>query len=162
MVMQDQQGLRAQRGWGYVNGTNTSPKDPSKLSEWNAAHDQIVGIGTMVEALLQHELKPINNAKVAWNRVKEKTHSKGIISKLKCLSSTIQNHITPDIPASTNITEIKDSLGLVFKGGAPMNEWLIVLLLNSLSDGDYDWLRNDPLGFMTNTKITVTSEDIVK
>jgi len=52
-------------------------------------------------------------------------------------------------------------LGSVFEGGAPTNEeWLIVLLLNSLSDRAYNWLREDLLGFMTNTKITVTSEDI--
>jgi len=38
--------LRAQRGWGYVDGTTTAP-DPLELSEWNAAHDQIVGaLGT--------------------------------------------------------------------------------------------------------------------
>ena len=59
--------------------------------------------------------------------------------------------------------EIKDALGLVFEGGAPTNkEWLIILVLNSLSDGSYDWLRKDLLGFMTNMKITTTSEDIVE
>jgi len=35
--------LREQRGWGYMDGTNTAPKDPLELLEWNAAHDQIVG-----------------------------------------------------------------------------------------------------------------------
>jgi len=56
--------LRAQRGWGYVDGTNTAPKDPSELLEWNAVHGQIMGaLGTMVEASLQHKLEPINNAK---------------------------------------------------------------------------------------------------
>ena len=57
-----------------------------ELSEWNAAHDQIVGaLGTMVGASLQCELESINNAKVAWEKLKEKTHLKGIISKLECL-----------------------------------------------------------------------------
>jgi len=51
----------------------------------------------------------------------------------------------------------------VFEGGAPTNEeWLIVLLLNSLSDRSYDWLRKDLLGFMTNAKITTMSKDIIK
>jgi len=46
--------LRAQRGWGYMDGTVTAPKDALELSEWNAAHDQIVGaLRTMVEASLQ-------------------------------------------------------------------------------------------------------------
>src|SRR5882672_6216476 len=97
--------LRAQRGWGYVDGTNTAPKDPLELLEWNAAHDQIVGaLRTMVEASLQHKLEPINNGKVAWNKLKD---SKGIISKLECLSSAIRNCITPDTPASATIMEIK-------------------------------------------------------
>ena len=41
-------------------------------------------------------------------------------------------------------------------------EWLVILLLNSLSDGNYDWLRKDPLCFMMNMKITVTSKDIIE
>ena len=46
--------LRAQRGWGYIDG-----KDPLELLEWKAAHDQIVGtLRTMVEASLQCELEP--------------------------------------------------------------------------------------------------------
>jgi len=64
----------------------------------------------------------------------------------------------PDVPASTTITEIKDALGSVFEGGAPTNkEWLIILLLNSLSNGSYYWLRKDLLGFITNAKITTMS-----
>jgi len=115
----------------------------------------------MVEAPLQWELKSINNVEVAWRKLKEKTHSKGIIAKLKCLMSAICSHIVPETPASTTITAIKDALGSVFEGGAPMiEEWLIILLLNSLSDGNYDWVRKDLLGFMTNTKIVITSKDI--
>ena len=64
----------------------------------------------------------------------------------------------PDVPASTTITEIKDALGSVFEGGAPTNEeWLVILLLNSLSDRSYNWLRKNLLGFMTNAKITTMS-----
>jgi len=135
-----------------------------ELSEWNAAHDQIVGaLGTMVGASLQCELESINNAKVAWEKLKEKTHLKGIISKLKCLSSAICSRIVSNIPASTTITKIKDALGAIFKGGPPSNEeWLIVLLLNSLSVGNYNWLRKDLLRFMMNAKIMVTSKDIIE
>ena len=70
----------------------------------------------MVKALLQHELKLINNAKVAWEKLKLKTHSKGIISKLECPTSTICSCIVANVPASTTITEIKDALGQFSKG----------------------------------------------
>ena len=109
--------LRAQRGWGYIDGTITTPKDMLELSEQNAAHDQILGaLGTMVEASLQCKLESITNTKVAWEKLKEKIHSKGIISKLKCLLSAICNCIVSDIPASTTITKIKDTLGSIVVG----------------------------------------------
>src|SRR5882724_10993333 len=76
--------LRAQRGWGYVDGITVVPKDTQGLSKWNATNDQIVcALGTMVEASLQCKLKLIKNAKTAWEKLKEKIHSKGIISKLE-------------------------------------------------------------------------------
>jgi len=139
-------------------------KDAQELSEWKATHNQIVGaLRTMVKAPLQQELKSINNTEVAWRNLKEKIHSKGIIAKLECLTSTNHSRIVPDTPASTTIADIKDALGLVFEGGAPMiEEWLVILLLNSLSDGNYDWLRKDLLGFMTNTKIAIMSKDIIE
>ena len=99
---------------------------------------------------------------VAWEKLREKTHSKGIITKLECLTLAICSGIVLDIPTSTTITEIKDTLGSVFKGVPTKEEWLIVLLLNSLSDRNYDWLRKDLLGFMMNMKITVMSKDIIE
>ena len=135
--------LRAQRVWGYVNRMITAPKDGTPdAKEWLAAHDQIVrALGTMVEAPLQCKLEPIKDAAKAWKVLKEKTHCKGLIAKLENLMLAIHNCITPDTPANITITEIRDALGLVFEGGAPTSEeWLIMLLLNSLSDGQYDWL----------------------
>jgi len=46
--------FRAQRGWGYVHGSLTTPKgNTPKEVEWLAAHDKIVSaLGTMVEAPL--------------------------------------------------------------------------------------------------------------
>src|SRR5882724_13661148 len=71
--------LRAQRGWGYIDGSLTAPKNNTpKEEEWLAAHDQIVSaLGTMVEASLQCELESIKDATIAWKLLKEKTHSKG-------------------------------------------------------------------------------------
>ena len=141
--------LRAQRGWGYIDGSLTAPKtNTPEEEEWWEAHNQIVSaLGTMVEASLQHELESIKDATIAWKLLKEKTHSMGLISKLENLTSAIHNCIVPDTPASTTITEIKDSLGSVFEGCPPSSEeWLIILLLNSLSDSQYDWLHKDLLG----------------
>jgi len=127
-------------------------------------NDQIVrALGTAVEASLQRELETITNAKAAWDKLKEKTHVKGIIAKLEALTSTIRNCITSSIPTSTTITEIKDALTSVFEGSAPMQEeWPVILLLNTLADGEYDWLQKDLLGFMTNSKIQVSADDIVE
>jgi len=106
------------------------------------ANNQIIGALSMViEASLQRELETITNAKSAWDRLKEKMHAKGIIAKLEALTSAIQGHITSSIPASTTITEIKDALTSVFEGSVRTQEkWLVVLLLNALTDGEYDWL----------------------
>jgi hypothetical protein len=61
------------------------------------------------------------------------------------------------------IVKIKDSLTTVFKGKEPTKEeWLIVLLLNALSDSNYDWLHKALLGFMTNSKVQMMSSNIIK
>jgi len=106
--------LRAQRGWKYITRKESEPKNgtPEK-SKWNDANNQIVGaLGTAVEALLQRALEAIMNAKLAWDKLKEKTYSKGVIVKLEALTSAIQNHVTLTVPASTTITEIKHTLSL--------------------------------------------------
>src|SRR6266481_3989055 len=105
--------LRAQRGWGYVDRSTTPLKSNTPEEKaWLAAHDQIAGaLGTMAEALLQCKLESIKDVSMVWKLLKEKTHSKGLISKLENLTFTIHNHITPDTPASTTITEIRDALG---------------------------------------------------
>jgi hypothetical protein len=157
--------LRAQHAWGYIDGTQVVPKEgTAEKLEYLAEHDQIVGaLGTIVEASLQNELLTITDAKGAWMKLKEKTHSKGIIAKLEAITSAIRNCFNSSTPASTTIVEIKDSLATVFEVKEPtQEEWLIVLLLNALSDGKYDWLRKDLLGFMTNSKVQMTSSDIVE
>ena len=79
------------------------------------------------------------------------------------MTSAIHNCIAHDIPASTTINEIRAAMGSVFEGGLlSSEEWLIVLLLNSLSNGQYDWLRKDLLKFMTNVWTSITSGDIIE
>ena len=51
----------------------------------------------------------------------------------------------------------------MFKGSAPtQEEWLVVLLLNPLAVGEYEWLSKGLLGFMTNSKIQTSAEDIIE
>jgi len=83
--------LRSQCSWGYVTGTEKEPaKDTPERAEWVAAHDQITGVlVTIVEPTLQYKLESITNTHEAWNKLKEKTHSKGIIAKLENLTTTV-------------------------------------------------------------------------
>ena len=73
--------LRAQKGCGYIDRSLVAPKanTPEEV-EWLAAH--VSALGTMVEASLQQELESIKDVAKAWKLFKEKTHLKGIISKL--------------------------------------------------------------------------------
>jgi hypothetical protein len=105
--------LRAQKAWKYVVGTIPEPKDrTAKKTEWLEAHDLIIGaMGTIVEAHLQHELENITSVKLAWEKLKEKTHLKGMIAKLESMTLAIRNRIDSTVPASMTITEIKDALG---------------------------------------------------
>ena len=156
--------LRQQRAWRFVDGTEKELTAITEKTEWLATNEQIVGaLGTIVEPALQRELEKISNAKAAWDKLKEKTHSRGIIAKLKSITSAIRNHTPVDTPTCTTITEIKDGLSTIFEGGGPtQEEWLIVLLLKLLWDGEYDWLRKDLLRFMMNSKMQITSDDIIE
>ena len=84
MVMRDQHGTQSAERVGIHQWiTHHAKNQHSKEEEWLAAHNQIVSaLGSMVEASLQCELESIKDATIAWKLLKEKTHSKGLISKL--------------------------------------------------------------------------------
>ncbi|HEV7735755.1 MAG TPA: hypothetical protein VGO47_00040, partial [Chlamydiales bacterium] len=42
------------------------------------------------------------------------------------------------------------------------DEWTTVLLLNALNTPNYSWLRKKLISFLTNSKLTLTVEDIVQ
>jgi hypothetical protein len=112
--------LRSQRGWKYVDRSAPEPSGTKLRAEWTEANDQIVGaLSTIVEASLQRELETIKSAKAAWEKLKEKTHPKGIIAKLENLQSAIRNRFTASTPFSTTITEIRDALTAVFENATP-------------------------------------------
>ncbi|KAF8572745.1 hypothetical protein K439DRAFT_1625562, partial [Ramaria rubella] len=146
--------LHAQKAWKYVDGSFKRPTDTMLLTEWLEANDQIIGaLGGIVDVSLQRKLESITQVAMAWQKLKEKTQSTGIIAKLESMQSAIWNRFTVEVPFSTTITEIRDSLTAIFDAATPtVDEWLIVLLLNALSDGTFDWLQKDLIMFMTNSK----------
>ncbi|KAF8586266.1 hypothetical protein K439DRAFT_1615259 [Ramaria rubella] len=156
--------LRAQKAWKYVDGSSKRPTDTTLLTEWLEANDQIVGaLGGIVDVSLQHKLESITEPAMAWQKLKEKMQSTGIIAKLESMQSAIRNRFTVEVPFSTTITEICDSLTAIFDVASPtVDEWLIVLLLNALSDGTFNWLRKDLIMFMTNSKVQLSVKDIIE
>ncbi|KAF8579839.1 hypothetical protein K439DRAFT_1620278 [Ramaria rubella] len=87
----------------------------------------------------------------------------GIIAKLESMQLAIRNRFTPEILFSTTITELHNSLTPVFDDSPPMaDEWLIIVLLNTLSDGPYDWLQKELITFMTNSKVQLSIKDLIK
>ncbi|KAF8590323.1 hypothetical protein K439DRAFT_1612103 [Ramaria rubella] len=140
------------------------PSDTTLLASWLEANNQIIGaLGGIIDVSLQCELESITEATPAWKRLKEKMQSTGIIAKLESMQSTIRNRFTPGIPFSMTITEIRDSLTAVFDNATPTtDDWLIVLLLNVLSDGTFDWLQKYLITFMTNVKVQLSAKDIIE
>ncbi|KAF8576017.1 hypothetical protein K439DRAFT_1623161 [Ramaria rubella] len=134
------------------------PTTDIKLQDnWKEINAQIVGVlGTIVDPSLQRELVTITTAADAWRKLKEKTQSKGIIAKLENMQAAIRARFTPGIPFNTTITNIQDWLGEIFDPDpSKQEEWLIILLLNALSDGEFDWLRKDLLLFHDELKSPV-------
>ncbi|KIJ34438.1 hypothetical protein M422DRAFT_51994 [Sphaerobolus stellatus SS14] len=100
--------LRAQRAY-KCSSENT----------WLEVNDQIVGaLGTIVDEPFQRELDSIINAKKAWDKLREKTQPKGLISKLENMQVAIKNRFSLGTPVSSTIIEIRDSLSAVFENGA--------------------------------------------
>ncbi|KAF8591819.1 hypothetical protein K439DRAFT_1610938 [Ramaria rubella] len=144
--------LCAQKAWKYINPSTPIPTDKDEKTKWHEIHDQLVeALGTIIDPLLQRELESITEAPKAWSKLKEKTHPHGIIAKLESLSTTIRTRFSADIPFSKTITEIRDML--LLRSSKELDKWSIILLLNALSDGRYDWLRKDLLTFMVNQKV---------
>ncbi|KAF8576309.1 hypothetical protein K439DRAFT_1622939 [Ramaria rubella] len=140
------------------------PTDVKLQADWKEINDQIVGaLGTIVDPPLQHELMSIMDALSAWKKLKEKTQSTGIIAKLENMQAAIRAHFLADTPFSVTIANICDWLAEIFDPNPPkQEEWLIILLLNTLSDSEFDWLRKDLLSFMTNSKVQLTFQDVIE
>ncbi|KAF8592630.1 hypothetical protein K439DRAFT_1610399 [Ramaria rubella] len=130
--------LCTQKAWKkkYIDPNTPIPTDKDEKLKWIKIHDQLVGaLGTIVDPSLQCELESIMEVPKAWLKLKEKTHSHGIIVKLESISTAIRTRFSVDVPFSKTITEIRDAVAAVFEGTAPTeDEWSIILLLNVVMD----------------------------
>ncbi|KAF8573433.1 hypothetical protein K439DRAFT_1625086 [Ramaria rubella] len=111
-----------------VHRPNTPvPTDKDRREKWNEIHDQLVGaMGTIVDPSLQRELESITETLKAWLKLKEKTHSHGIIAKLESISMAIRTRFSPEIPF--RITEVQDAVAAIFEGTALTEaKWSIIL-----------------------------------
>ncbi|KAF8578093.1 hypothetical protein K439DRAFT_1621594 [Ramaria rubella] len=117
--------LHAQKAWKYIDPNTLVPTDEDEKMKWIEIHDQLVGVlGMIVDPSLQHKLESIMEAPKAWLKLKEKTHSHGIIAKLESVSTAIRTRFSADVPFSKTITEIWDAVAAVFEGTAPTkDEW---------------------------------------
>ncbi|HEV7736039.1 MAG TPA: DDE-type integrase/transposase/recombinase, partial [Chlamydiales bacterium] len=127
-------------------------------------NDKIVGaLGAIVDMSLQRGLNTITIAKTAWDKLKEKTQAKGIFGKLEQMQIAIKAQFNEDVPFINTINEIRDAILEIHEPNAPTkDEWVTVLLLNALNSPNYDWLRKNLISFLTNSKITLSVEDIIQ
>lgn len=62
------------------------------------------------------------------------------MSKLSTFQSAVQLRITSP---SNNIAELKDHISIIYDEKEPTREeWTVILLLQLLADGEYEWLRS--------------------
>jgi hypothetical protein len=149
----------------YIKGSLSSPpRVTSKIAAWDVANDRIVGAlcGVMEDSLVQ-EVEKLTTAKEAWTYLKSKTYQGGIVSKLTALQSAIRTHITSAASINPTLADIKDLIANVYDEDIPTRkEWTIVILLQALADGKFDWLRKQFITVMTKKDSNLTSDDIIK
>jgi hypothetical protein len=157
--------LRAHGTWSYIDGPSSEPpKNATELAAWTVMNDRIVGaLCGIIEDSLVQEVEKLTAAKDTWTYLKLKTHQGGIISKLTALQSAIRTRITSAASINPTLADIKDLITNVYDEGTPTREeWTIIILLQALADGEFDWLRKQFITVITKKDSTLTSEDIIK
>jgi gag-polypeptide of LTR copia-type len=156
--------LRSQGLWSYIEGLNSKkPADPKALPIWSDTNDRIVGaLCQIVDYPLWRGIEDFTTAREAWNFLKSKTYQHGIISKMNTLQAAVRIRFTSHNSFDSTINELKDQLAIIYDQKPPSkDEWLIVLLLQTLSDGEFEWIRKNLIGFMTTSTTSLTSADII-
>jgi hypothetical protein len=157
--------FRSHGTWSYIEGSPSSlPRVTSEITVWDVANNRIVGaLCGVVEDSLVQEVEKLTTVKEAWTYLKSKTHQGGIISKLMALQSVIRTRITSAASINPMLADIKDLIANIYDKGIPMcKEWTIVILLQVLADGEFNWLRKQFITVMTKKDSNLTSDDIIK
>ncbi|KAF8589057.1 hypothetical protein K439DRAFT_1613121 [Ramaria rubella] len=127
-------------------------------------NDRVVGaLCQVVDDPLMQEIKKFVTAKKAWTHLKAKTHQGGMISKLNTIHTAIRTRFVSHSTFSATILEIKDQIATIYNDKEPTREeWTIVLLLQALCDGEFEWMRKNLMSFITTSGMTLSSDDIIK
>lgn len=147
----------------YIDGTSSEPSDEKEKARWLEINDKIVGaLGLIVDTPLQRELETISTVKGAWDYIEGKYNAKTLSTKLKHMQTAIRSRFSRNTPVMRTMMEIEDAMDTIFeKGVGPTREeWLSILIMNALSDEEYEWLKKDLLSFIINLSIKVTVKDI--
>src|SRR6266481_2732773 len=134
------------------------------LKEWSMANDRIVGaLCSIVDDTLLQELEKLTTAKAAWQYLKQKTHQASIISKLTALQNAICTRFTTATSILPTIADIKDLMANIYNEDAPtQEEWTLVILLQALADGEYEWLCKQFVTMLMNKDTKLLSHDNIK
>lgn len=117
----------------------------------------------IVDTPMQRELARISNAKQAWDILEEKYNAKTLSMKLEHMQVALRTRFSRGTSVMQTKMEIEDALDAIFENGngPTQEEWLTILVMNALSDEDYEWLKKDLLSFITNMNIKVSIKDIM-
>jgi gag-polypeptide of LTR copia-type len=155
--------LQSQGLWSYIKGPNKEkPTDLAKLGTWSNINDRIVGaLCQVVNDVLMRNIEDFVTAHEAWEYLKSKTYQRGIISKMNALQAAIRIQFTTHEAFDSTISELKDQLAIIYDQKLPSEEeQLVVLLLQALTDGDFEWICKNLISFMTTSTTSLTSADI--
>ncbi|KAF8580148.1 hypothetical protein K439DRAFT_1620025 [Ramaria rubella] len=157
--------LRGHSIWNLIEGNAESPPtDPLELIKWTNTNDHVVGaLCQVVNDPLMQEIEKFVTEKQAWTHLKMKTHQGGRVSKLNAIHTTIRTRFTSHATFSATILKIKDHIATIYDGQEPTHkEWTIVLLLQALCDGEFEWMRKNLMSFITTSGTTLSSDNIIK
>ena len=151
----------------YLDGSNEPADTDSKKvhAEWKSINSRIIGtLGKHVSRPLAQDLWADMPTAIAWAMLKKKTQQDGIFAKLEAMRIAMRTRFSYATPTTSTASDISISLARIFDGDqAPTREeWSIVLLLSTLDDTDYEWLRLSLVSQFVNSKTTPSEKDILE
>lgn len=156
--------LRAAGVWDFIDGDSTiQPVDAMERVTWMKTNDRIVGaLCLVIEDSLIEQTESFTTALSAWTYLKQKTHRRNLVAKYNVLQTALCIRIKSHESIASTIAEIKTSIAKTYEETEPTKDDLIlVLLLQALSDDEFDWLRKRLMNFIVNSTATLSWEDII-